>query len=78
MPTMNGYDATRAIRELSSAGKAQVPILAMTANAFEEDKKNAAEAGMNGHLAKPIDQKQLFAILAEVLADCQPINSDDE
>lgn len=67
MPTMNGYDATRAIRALEDEKKAAVPILAMTANAFDEDKKNAAEAGMNGHIAKPIDQKQLLSTLAEVL-----------
>ncbi len=59
MPRMNGYEAARAIRGLSDEAKAKVPIIAMTANAFEEDIKNAKAAGMNGHVAKPIDQEQL-------------------
>lgn len=54
MPKMDGYTATRAIRALKDKDKAIIPIIAMTANAFDEDKKNAFEAGMNGHLAKPI------------------------
>ena len=69
MPVMNGYDATRAIRKLSDAAKANIPILAMTANAFEEDRKNAFVAGMNGHIAKPIDVEKLFAELQRVLAN---------
>lgn len=63
MPNMNGYDATRAIRALADVAKANIPILAMTANAFEEDRKNALEAGMNGHLAKPINIPELFRLL---------------
>ncbi len=59
MPRLNGYEAARAIRGLSDEAKAKVPIIAMTANAFEEDIKNAKAAGMNGHVAKPIDQEQL-------------------
>ena len=55
MPNMNGYEATRRIREFENVKKASIPILAMTANAFEEDKKMAIEAGMNGHISKPID-----------------------
>jgi len=55
MPNMNGYEATRAIRQMQDPAKAAIPILAMTANAFEEDKREAARAGMNGHLAKPIN-----------------------
>ena len=54
MPEMNGYEATRAIRGLKDKMKSKIPIIALTANAFEEDKKNAIKAGMNGHLAKPI------------------------
>ncbi len=68
MPVMNGYEATRAIRQLENRELAQIPILAMTANAFEEDKKEALQAGMNGHLAKPIDVGILFQTLEEVLA----------
>ena len=55
MPNMNGYEATRRIRQYENVKKASIPILAMTANAFEEDKKMAIEAGMNGHISKPID-----------------------
>ena len=55
MPNMNGYEATRRIRQFENVKKASIPILAMTANAFEEDKKMAIEAGMNGHISKPID-----------------------
>lgn len=63
MPRMNGYDATKAIRKLEDPQKSKVPIIAMTANAFEEDKKNALAAGMNGHLAKPIDVQKLIQTL---------------
>ncbi len=55
MPVMNGYEATRAIRALERADAASIPIIAMTANAFAEDEKEALNAGMNVHLAKPID-----------------------
>lgn len=55
MPNVNGYEATRRIRQFKNLKKASIPILAMTANAFEEDKKMAMEAGMNGHISKPID-----------------------
>lgn len=67
MPNLNGYDACRQIREMPDAGKAQIPIIAMTANAFEKDKQKALEAGMNGHLAKPVDSKLLISKLEEVI-----------
>ncbi len=67
MPIMNGYEATRYIRALSDETLANIPIIAMTANAFEEDKANAFAAGMNGHLAKPIDIDKMFAALEEIL-----------
>ena len=67
MPNMNGYDATRTIRALQDSEKAAIPIVAMTANAFEEDKKNAYKAGMNGHIAKPIRIDELMSSLAEIL-----------
>jgi len=60
MPNMNGYEATKIIRRLDDAEKAKIPILAMTANAFEEDKRNALSAGMDGHLAKPINITELI------------------
>ncbi|MDO4961713.1 MAG: transporter substrate-binding domain-containing protein [Eubacteriales bacterium] len=68
MPRMNGYEATRQIRNLADRDKAGVPILAMTANAFEEDIRNALEAGMNGHTAKPIDIPKLMEALSAVLS----------
>ena len=64
MPRMNGYDATRAIRSLSNKKLANIPIVAMTANAFEEDRKNAYDSGMNGHLAKPVDVSLMVATLS--------------
>ena len=67
MPIMNGYEATRTIRKFKNKKIANIPILAMTANAFEEDKKAAKEAGMNGHLAKPIDIQKLIETLKEIL-----------
>jgi len=67
MPQMNGYETTRAIRQLSDLTKANIPILAMTANAFEEDKREAKRAGMNGHLAKPINVSELMRKLARVI-----------
>ena len=60
MPVMDGYEATRAIRALPDAAKAAVPIVAMTANAFAEDVRAAEEAGMQGHVAKPIDITKLM------------------
>nr|WP_326125669.1 response regulator [uncultured Oscillibacter sp.] len=67
MPVMNGYDATRAIRKLENPELAAIPILAMTANAFEEDKQEALRSGMNGHIAKPIDIDELMKALDNVL-----------
>ena len=67
MPVMGGVEATRRIRALEDRTQAEVPIIAMTANAFEEDRQMTAEAGMNGHVAKPIDVKLLFEALREVL-----------
>ncbi len=69
MPVMDGYEATGAIRELPDERKASVPIIAMTANAFSEDIRKATEAGMNGHIAKPIDVKLMLELLSGILYD---------
>ena len=67
MPNLDGYEATRQIRALPDARKASIPIFAMTANAFEEDRQNALAAGMNGHIAKPLDVPHLLRVLADAL-----------
>ena len=67
MPQMDGYEATQAIRALDDKEKAAIPIVAMTANAFAEDRERALAAGMNGHIAKPIDVKKLEQVLLKLL-----------
>ena len=67
MPNMDGYKATRCIRRLDDKKKAEIPIIAMTANACAEDRKKAFDAGMNGHIAKPIDIEKLGAVILSVL-----------
>ena len=67
MPVMDGYEAAKAIRSLEDQKLASVPILAMTANAFEEDRQAALRCGMNGHIAKPIDIEKLMETLDEIL-----------
>ena len=67
MPNMDGYKATQAIRHLPDKDKAYIPIIAMTANAFEEDKREAIAAGMDGHIAKPIQVDKLLSMLAEMI-----------
>ncbi len=68
MPVMDGYEATKTIRRMEDPALASIPILAMTANAFEEDRQQALESGMNGHLSKPIDVEALLAALDKVLS----------
>lgn len=68
MPVMNGYEAAKAIRRLENKKLASLPILAMTANAFEEDKQEALKSGMDGHISKPIDIDKLMETLDNVLA----------
>ena len=68
MPVMDGYTAARAIRSLENQEIASVPILAMTANAFEEDRRQALSCGMNGHIAKPINIETMFETLKKLLA----------
>ena len=66
MPRMDGYTATREIRTLPNNRKANIPIVAMTANAFDEDRRKAFECGMNGHIVKPINMKEIVKILNEI------------
>lgn len=65
---MNGYDAAKAIRTFSDKKIAKIPIIAMTANAFEEDRNAALEAGMNDHIAKPIDMDKMRSVLQRYLS----------
>ncbi len=67
MPRMDGYEATRRIRALEDSAKASIPIFAMTANAFDEDRQKALDAGLNGHIVKPIDIASLMVVLREAL-----------
>ena len=67
MPVMDGLAATRCIRESDHADSKTVPIVAMTANVFEEDVKKSFDAGMNAHLSKPVDIKQMYAVLDELI-----------
>ena len=78
MPKLNGYETASAIRRMEDPVKAAIPIIAMTANAFDEDKENAIDAGMKGHLAKPIEVDKLTAVLKTYLTpgDIDPIASD--
>lgn len=69
MPKMNGYEATKAIRELDDEVLANIPIIAMTANAYQEDYNNALEAGMDGYVTKPIDIEQIKMTLNKVLSN---------
>ena len=66
MPNMDGYQATKIIRSLSGNYRT-IPIIAMTANAFDEDRQKALSVGMDAHLAKPVDVKRLFGTLRKVI-----------
>lgn len=68
MPVMNGYDAAKAIRELDRPDK-ELPIIAMTADAFSNDVQYCLDCGMNAHVAKPLDIKELMRLLQQFLAD---------
>lgn len=68
MPVMNGLEATKEIRAQEREDAKSIPIIALTANAYEEDVKNCLDAGMNEHIAKPIDPLKMYAAIAEVIA----------
>lgn len=67
MPVMDGYEAARAIRALENRERSGIPIVALTANAFQEDLEAAKQAGMDAHVAKPVDVKKLLSALRSVL-----------
>ena len=67
MPVMDGYEATRNIRKLENKELAQIPIVALSANAFVEDFQKSREAGMNAHVAKPLNAQSLFQVIDSVL-----------
>ena len=66
MPVMDGHSAARAIRALEDPGKANVPIVALSANTFDEDRKRSAESGMNAHMAKPLDIDHLLELISGI------------
>lgn len=66
MPVMDGYMATKKIRNLEDSDLANILIIALSANAFEEDRKASADAGMNGHLAKPVNVSELLKMLCKL------------
>ena len=68
MPKMDGYTATREIRTLRNNKKANIPIIAMTANAFEEDKQKAFEAGMDAHISKPINIEMILHTFDQIFS----------
>ena len=67
MPVMNGYEATRMIRSLDREDAKKIPIIAMTANAFSEDRLRAKAAGMDEHIPKPIDTQRLIKVICELV-----------
>ena len=71
MPNMDGYEATKCIRHLQDIKKAEIPIIAMTANAFREDKEKCLAAGMNAHLAKPLDIEKMEQTICKQLRDAK-------
>ncbi len=72
MPVMDGYEATKAIRALDNRALANIPVVAMTANAFKEDEEDAESAGMQAHLAKPLDIEKMLKTLSWVLSATDP------
>ena len=78
MPVMNGYEATKMIRTMDRSDAKKIPIIAMTANAFVEDRIKSKEAGMNEHVSKPIDMKLLVKIIAELAGKIKSVRIKDE
>ena len=78
MPVMDGLAAARAIRALDRPDAKTVPIVALTANAFEEDVQNSLQAGMNAHLAKPVDTEKLYELLRELISPARNRAADTQ
>ena len=78
MPVTNGYEATKMIRSMDRSDAKKIPIIAMTANAFVEDRIKSKEAGMNEHVSKPIDMKLLVKIIAELAGKIKIVRIKDE
>ena len=78
MPVMNGYEATKTIRTMDRSDAKKIPIIAMTANAFVEDRIKSKEAGMNEHVSKPIDMKLLVKIIAELAGKIKSVRIKNE
>ena len=78
MTVMNGYEATKAIRRSSHELAKTIPIIAMTANAFAEDIQMAKNAGMNGHIAKPLDGEKMITVLKQCLADNSDVKRQED
>ena len=78
MPRLNGYEATAKIRQMENRKKAAIPIIAMTANAFAEDIQMAKNAGMNGHIAKPLDGEKMITVLKQCLADNSDVKRQED
>ena len=78
MPVMNGYEATKMIRTMDRSDAKKIPIIAMTANAFVEDRIKSKKAGMNEHVSKPIDMKLLVKIIAELAGKIKSVRIKDE
>ena len=76
MPIMDGYQATKAIRELERNDAKNVPIIALTANAFDTDVHTALEAGMNAHISKPIEPMQLYSTIASLIETAKKTSSE--
>ena len=67
MPVMDGYDATIAIRQLENPALANIPIIALSANTLDDDRKKSMESGMNAHLSKPVNMPQLMELIGKIL-----------
>ena len=78
MPEMDGLEATKAIRALDRSDAKAIPIIALTANAFDEDVQRSMQAGLNAHLSKPVEPEALFSTLESLIPEHKPLSADGE